>query len=248
MKVITENQSFSLRAFLVLLEEKIDSSSNAAPLLKYMGINQFKIAVMTNSLNTSLLKIIQYIIDKDLYSALNDYDEKGNTALQYACWYGNRDVVSLLLTTEIDIDEKSIDRYCPIEYYEIVDDEVITSTYEDCRPLLLSEVTNRKMRVIFDNVIHHYIWSQRSVERIYDQCYGRNTIISKPPIGWEMAYEILDRHYLDEVYYHLYLHLKKMGHTSDALLRVVMFHLKDMLKPDEAMLSGRTYIRSRYRE
>ena len=39
MKVITENQSFSLRAFLVLLEEKIDSSSNAAPLLKYMGIN-----------------------------------------------------------------------------------------------------------------------------------------------------------------------------------------------------------------
>lgn len=245
MKVITENQSFSLRAFLVLLEEKIDSNSNAAPLLKYMGIKQFKIAVI-NSLNTSLLKIIRYIIDKDLYSALIDYDEKGNTALQYACWYGNRDVVSLLLITEIDIDEKNIDSYCPTEFYEIVDNEVTTSTYEDCRPLVLSEVTNRKMRVIFDNVLHHYIWNQSSIERIYDQCYGRNTVISKPPKGWEMAYEILDRHYLDEVYYHLYLHLQKMGHTNDALLRVIMFHLRDMLKPDEAMVS-RNYIRSRYR-
>ena len=250
MKVIVENQSFSLSAFLLLLEEKIDSNSNAAPLLKYMGIKEFKFAVI-NSLNISLLKIIKYIIDKDLYSAIIDYDDKGNTALQYACWYGNRDVASLLLTTEIDIDNKNIDRYCPKEFYEVVDDQMITSVYEDCRPLVLSEVTNRAMRVRFDNVVHHYIWNQRSIELIYDQCYGRNTIISKPPNGWEMAYEILDKYYLDEVYYHLYLHLKKLGNENlgiskmkDELLRVIMFHLRDMLKP---RVSSRNYIRSRYR-
>ena len=92
------------------------------------------------------------------------------------------------------------------------------------------------------------------------ELYGTVVYYKQAPletVGRWHYYEILDnrdKHYLDEVYYHLYLHdgiLKKLGNENlgiskmkDELLRVIMFHLRDMLKP---RVSSRNYIRSRYR-
>jgi hypothetical protein len=94
---------------------------------------------------------------------------------------GNIECIELLLNAGAEIDD-DIDMYSPDneEDDEVAEEEEII----DCRPMIRTEVKNRRKRLLFDSFIMRYIEYNPYRGRIYNQCFPTGNIrVASPSIG-----------------------------------------------------------------
>ena len=138
---------------------------------------------------------------------INSKDNNGGTALHAAARYGRMNAAELLLQRGIDIDD-DIDRYAPLEYE---DENGITINPTDCRPIIVTEIDNRRKRPIFDSFINHHIEYQPYINIIYTRCFPTGNVeVAKPPVGWTIAEAVRDKYYFDEIFFYLHMHVSNL--------------------------------------
>jgi len=140
----------------------------------------------------------------DINSKTND----GGTALHTAAQFGRMNAAELLLQRGIDIDD-DIDRYAPFEEYDEENGYIIVFT--DCRPIIVTEIDNRRKRPIFDSFINHHIEYQPYINIIYTRCFPTGNVqVAKPPVGWTIAEAVRDKYYFDEIFFYLHMHVSNL--------------------------------------
>jgi hypothetical protein len=147
------------------------------------------------------INIIEMLLERgvDINSKTND----GITALHIAARYGRMNAVELLLQRGIDIDD-DIDRYAPTEH-------IININPTDCRPIIVTEIDNRRKRPIFDSFINHHIEYQPYINIIYTRCFPTGNVqVAKPPVGWTIAEAVRDKYYFDEIFFYLHMHVSNL--------------------------------------
>ena len=152
------------------------------------------------------INIIEMLLERgfDINSKIND----GRTALHIAAQFGRMNAVELLLQRGIDIDD-DIDRYAPFEEYEDENGIIINPT--DCRPIIVTEIDNRRKRPIFDSFINHHIEYQPYINIIYTRCFPTGNVqVAKPPVGWTIAEAVRDKYYFDEIFFYLHMHVSNL--------------------------------------
>jgi ankyrin repeat protein len=174
-----------------------------------IGWTALQFAVMGNHLNN-----VNLLLEKGI--DVSDRDYFGHTSLIIAANNCYVDMVCILLERGIIIDH-DIDDYAPDEYlaheFEEIDEEV-----PDCRPLILTEVENRRKRAFFDSFIIRHIEYQPYINNIYARCYSAGNLqVAKPPVGWITAEAISDKYYFDEVFFYLHLHLANLYASKEKI-------------------------------
>ena len=150
------------------------------------------------------INIIEMLLERG--SDINSKDNGGRTALHWAAIFGQMNAVELLLQRGIDIDD-DIDRYAPFEEDE--NGNIINPT--DCRPIIVTEIDNRRKRPIFDSFINHHIEYQPYINIIYTRCFPTGNVqVAKPPVGWTIAEAVRDKYYFDEIFFYLHMHVSNL--------------------------------------
>jgi hypothetical protein len=83
--------------------------------------------------------------------------------------------------------------------------------YTDCRPIIVTEIDNRRKRPIFDSFINHHIEYQPYINIIYTRCFPTGNVqVAKPPVGWTIAEAVRDKYYFDEIFFYLHMHVSNL--------------------------------------
>ena len=148
------------------------------------------------------INIIEMLLERGV--DINSKDNDSRTALHCAAHFGRMNAVELLLQRGIDIDD-DIDSYAPIEGL------VNIIIYTDCRPIIVTEIDNRRKRPIFDSFINHHIEYQPYINIIYTRCFPTGNVqVAKPPVGWTIAEAVRDKYYFDEIFFYLHMHVSNL--------------------------------------
>jgi len=174
----------------------------------------------------------------------------------------------VLLTFGIEIDD-DINTYAPQENEDEQHEDGTITYVEDSRPMIFAEMENRRKRAIFDDFVDNYIEYQPYIDNIYTQCFTNIKVI--PPraeVGWVRAEAIRNNYYLDEVFFHLHLHVanlytntqpdaiittsstSSMNHGANnsdktsTLMTILTDKLRLMLKPDQNLAIEVPYVQS----
>ena len=149
------------------------------------------------------INIIEMLLERCV--DINSKDNGGRTALHSATFMGRMNAVELLLQRGIDIDD-DIDSYAPTE-----DENGNDINPTDCRPIILTEIDNRRKRPIFDSFINHHIEYQPYINIIYTRCFPTGNVqVAKPPVGWTIAEAVRDKYYFDEIFFYLHMHVSNL--------------------------------------
>ena len=131
---------------------------------------------------------------------INSKTNHGMTALHSATSMGEMNAAELLLQRGIDIDD-DIDIYAPFNI----------TIHTDCRPIIVTEIDNRRKRPIFDSFINHHIEYQPYINIIYTRCFPTGNVqVAKPPVGWTIAEAVRDKYYFDEIFFYLHMHVSNL--------------------------------------
>ena len=149
------------------------------------------------------INIIEMLLERGF--DINSKTNRGRTALDDATFSGRMNAAELLLQRGIDIDD-DIDSYAPFEY-----ENGNNIVYTDCRPIILTEIDNRRKRPIFDSFINHHIEYQPYINIIYTRCFPTGNVqVAKPPVGWTIAEAVRDKYYFDEIFFYLHMHVSNL--------------------------------------
>ena len=152
------------------------------------------------------INIIEMLLERGF--DINSRDNHRGTALHTAAQFGRMNAVELLLQRGIDIDD-DIGRYAPLVEYEDANGNIINPT--DCRPIIVTEIDNRRKRPIFDSFINHHIEYQPYINIIYTRCFPTGNVqVAKPPVGWTIAEAVRDKYYFDEIFFYLHMHVSNL--------------------------------------
>jgi hypothetical protein len=170
-----------------------DKENNGATILHFASLGEY-------------INIIEMLLERGF--DINSKDNDSMTALHMATILGRMNAVELLLQRGIDIDD-DIGRYDPFEEFEDQNGNVINPT--DCRPIIVTEIDNRRKRPIFDSFINHHIEYQPYINIIYTRCFPTGNVqVAKPPVGWTIAEAVRDKYYFDEIFFYLHMHVSNL--------------------------------------
>jgi hypothetical protein len=187
------NQSNIMEMLLDRGFDIYDKNSYGATILHYASVRDH-------------INIIEMLLERGF--DFNSKTNGGRTALHYAAIFGRMNAVELLLQRGIDIDD-DIDRYAPLEEDEDANGNIII--YTDCRPIIVTEIDNRRKRPIFDSFINHHIEYQPYINIIYTRCFPTGNVqVAKPPVGWTIAEAVRDKYYFDEIFFYLHMHVSNL--------------------------------------
>jgi hypothetical protein len=148
------------------------------------------------------INIIEMLLERGFDTNIKTNNSR--TALHAAAHIGRMNAVELLLRRGIDIDD--IDRYAPLE-----EDANGNLNPTDCRPIIVTEIDNRRKRPIFDSFINHHIEYQPYINIIYTRCFPTGNVqVAKPPVGWTIAEAVRDKYYFDEIFFYLHMHVSNL--------------------------------------
>jgi len=132
----------------------------------------------------------------------NSFVFGGHTALELACAWSKKEIVTLLLDSGAFIKD-NVQSYSPYQMSQ-----------GDCRPLVELAKEHRLRRTLFDSFVIHHIEYPPLIDNIYSTCFPSGTSrFTVPPVGWLRADAVRNKYYLDEVFFYLHLHVAAV-HTK----------------------------------
>jgi ankyrin repeat protein len=126
-------------------------------------------------------------------------NRKGLTALHKAAMIGYQECVQELLRIGAMI--SNIREYAPVTNSR-------GTLYTDCRPLIRTEIQQRRRRSAFDSFISNHIEHRPYIDSIYSMCFPSGDLrVAEPSVGWPRAETVRNKFYFDEIFYYLHLHV-----------------------------------------
>ena len=123
----------------------------------------------------------------------------GLTALHKASMIGYQECVQELLRIGAMI--SNIREYAPVINRR-------GTLYTDCRPLIRTEIQQRRRRSAFDSFISNHIEHRPYIDSIYSMCFPSGDLrVAEPSVGWSRAETVRNKFYFDEIFYYLHLHV-----------------------------------------
>ena len=200
---------------------------------------------------------------------VNIKNSDNETALHVAAICGHHLLAKMLLCYGIEIDD-DINTYAPQENEDEQHEDGTITYVEDSRPIIFAAMENRRKRAIFDDFVDKYIEYQPYIDNIYTQCFTSveniKVIPPRAEVGWARTEEIRNNYYLDEVFFHLHLHVanlytntqpdaiittsstNSMSHGANnsdktsTLMTILTDKLRLMLKPDQNLAIEVPYV------